>query len=658
MSKERKRKYYVGDFETTVYSGQTNTEVWASALVEFGSEDVKIFHSIGETFEHLKTLGNVVVYYHNLKFDGAFWMDYLIRELEFKQAYLNIDEFIDLMLKEGKGQSPESLREHLMPNKSFNYVISDMGQWYMLKIKINGKIIEFRDSLKLLPFSVRKIGESFKTKHKKLDMEYEGIRYAGCEITDKEKHYIANDVLVVKEALEIMFQEGHDKLTIGACCLAEYKRIIGESQYEAFFPNLYNFELDENKYGSSNADEYIRKSYKGGWCYLVKGKENKVFKNGLTADVNSLYPSVMHSESGSKYPVGMPTFWKGDYIPDEAKGDNKYYFVRVKTRFYIKKDMLPFVQIKNSLMYLANECLETSDIKGSDGKYYQYYQNKDGKIQSSARILTLTETDYKLLKDHYNLVDFEILDGCYFTAHVGIFDEYINKYRDIKIHATGARRQLAKLFLNNLYGKMAASTESSFKIAYMTDKESISFLRAQANDKKPGYIPVGSAITSYARNFTIRTAQKNYHGVDNPGFIYADTDSIHCDLSPEQLVDVPVHPTAFCHWKIESSWDKGIFVRQKTYIEHVTAEDLTPVDKSFYSIRCAGMPEKCKELFNLSLTTREPIEGKKYSEDEIKFIEQPRTLSDFRVGLVVPGKLLPKRIKGGVLLTTTTYEMR
>ena len=41
----------MGDFETTVYQGQVNTEVWASALVEFNTEDVKIFHSIGETFD-------------------------------------------------------------------------------------------------------------------------------------------------------------------------------------------------------------------------------------------------------------------------------------------------------------------------------------------------------------------------------------------------------------------------------------------------------------------------------------------------------------------------------------------------------------------------------------------------------------------------------
>ena len=48
MAKPRKYRYFMGDFETTVYKGQTSTEVWASALVEFHSEDVKIYHSIAE----------------------------------------------------------------------------------------------------------------------------------------------------------------------------------------------------------------------------------------------------------------------------------------------------------------------------------------------------------------------------------------------------------------------------------------------------------------------------------------------------------------------------------------------------------------------------------------------------------------------------------
>ena len=75
----------MGDFETTVYKGQTDTEVWASACVELFTEDVRIFHSIGEQFDYFTSLNeNLVVYYHNLKFDGAFWLSYLLVDLGFK----------------------------------------------------------------------------------------------------------------------------------------------------------------------------------------------------------------------------------------------------------------------------------------------------------------------------------------------------------------------------------------------------------------------------------------------------------------------------------------------------------------------------------------------------------------------------------------------
>ncbi len=49
----RSKRVFVGDFETTVFKGQTFTEVWASAVVELNTEDVQIFHSIHETFNFL-----------------------------------------------------------------------------------------------------------------------------------------------------------------------------------------------------------------------------------------------------------------------------------------------------------------------------------------------------------------------------------------------------------------------------------------------------------------------------------------------------------------------------------------------------------------------------------------------------------------------------
>ena len=640
-------RFFVGDFETTVYNGQKDTEVWAGAVVELFDDNVSIFHSISETFSYLKSLkSDIVCYFHNLKFDGSFWLSYFLINEGYTQA-------LDTDGKNVYG----FLSKKDMPNKSISYSISGLGQWYRVTVKVGSHFIEFRDSLKLLPFSVKKIGKSFGTLHKKLDMEYTGFRYAGCEIKEKEKKYIANDVLVVKEALEIMFTEGHKKLTIGSCCLSEYKKLIGGKKYDSFFPNLYEIPIDKS-YGSDNAGEYIRKSYHGGWCYLVKGKEQQIKHNGTTADVNSLYPSMMSSDSGNRYPIGKPTFWKGN-IPDEALAIDKFYFVRFTTQFYIKPEMLPFIQIKGNLLYKMTEMLETSDIynKG-DGKYYDSYIDFDGNVKKATLTLTMTMIDYKLFLEHYEAVNFQILDGCYFDSKVGIFDAYIEKYKKIKVTSKGAKRELAKLFLNNLYGKMASSTNSNFKVAYVKEDKSIGFNTVVANDKLPGYIPVGSAITSYARNFTIRAAQKNFHGVNERGFIYADTDSIHCDLSPEDIVGINVHPTDFCCWKLESCWDEGYFIRQKTYVEHVTHEDCDPIDNPYYNIKCAGMPEHCKDLFLMSMEGYTEDQLKELAEIEQEFVKEKRTLNDFNIGLRVPGKLMPKRIRGGTLLVTTTYEMR
>lgn len=654
----RQYRYFVGDFETTVYDEQITTEVWASACVEMYSDDVKIFHSIEDTFNYLIALdSHIIIYYHNLKFDGSFWLSYLKTELQFAEALETVSE-----------KEKHWLNEKEMKNNTFKYSISDRGQWYTIIIKVNGYFIEIRDSLKLLPFSVRQIGDSFGTKHKKLDMEYTGFRYAGCNITDEEKHYIANDVLVVKEALEIMFNEGHKELTIGACCLKEYKKIMGKEDYEMFFPDLYKIPLAD-RYTYKTAGDYIRRAYRGGWCYLVKGKEGKTHENGVTLDVNSLYPSVMHSESGSRYPVGLPNFWSGNYIPDEAVKFKRFYFVRIKTRFYIKKDMLPFLQIKTNMLYKSTETLTTSDIWDEEQqRYVPFYKGIDGKIHDTRVELTMTMMDFELLKKHYTLVDFEILDGCWFFSEIGLFDQYINTYKKKKQENKGALRTLAKLFLNNLYGKLASSTDSSFKIAYVKDDESIGFYPQVEHLKKPGYIAIGAAITSYARNFTINAAQLNYHGVNSNGFIYADTDSIHCDLPIDEVKGVKLHDKNFCCWKAESCWDKAIFTRQKTYIEHVTHEDLKPVETPYYNIKCAGMPDKCKKLFELSLrgvSTEEQTENEeekkfisKLKESEKEFIKEKRELTDFKIGLEISGKLMPKRIKGGVLLKESTYKMR
>lgn len=636
MKSKRKSRVFAADFETTVFDSQQYTEVWSAAIIELHTNDPKVFHSIEEFFEYLFSLNdNLIVYFHNLKFDGSFILPYLIKIKGFAQAF------------DSQGKA---IKDNHMPCKSLNYVISDMGQWYTIKVCTphTKKIIEFRDSLKLMPMPLKAIGKGYGTEHQKLDMEYEGFRFAGCEITPEEMEYIKNDVFVLKEALEIMFAEGHNKLTIGSCCMTEYKHIMGKMEYESNYPDCYGMPLDIKTFGEPNVGDYIHNSYRGGWCYVVKGKECLVKYNGLTADVNSLYPSMMHSESGNYYPIGEPHFWIGD-IPEEALIRNRYYFVKIRTRFYIKDGYLPFIQIKKSPYYKPNEMLETSDVFYNDC-YWKFLKDDDGNDIPTTVELTLTMTDWILMQEHYHLVDCEILSGCWFEGRIGIFDEYIDKYKEIKVHAKGAKRTIAKLFLNNLYGKMASSPDSSHKLCNVDDDIIIHFTTVKEMDKQAGYIPIGSAITSYARNFTIRAAQKNYYGVNERGFIYADTDSIHCDLKPEELKGVPVDDNAFCCWKLESSWDKAWFVRQKTYIEHITHNDLQPVDVPYYDIKCAGMPDRCKQRVVDVFEGRpvERVEGEKI----------PEKMEDFRVGIKVFGKLMPKRISGGLILKEDFYTMR
>lgn len=213
--KRNARPVYCADFETTVYEGQDHTEVWSAALVKLGEEEVHVFGNIVDFLEYLISLpGSLVCYFHNLKFDGHFIVYHLLKN----NWVFNRDE------------------EKNMRNHEFKCSISGKGQWYTLTLKVQKKIIEFRDSLKLLPFSLERIGKAFKTKHQKLEMEYKGLRYANCPISESELEYIKNDVLVLKEALELMSSEGHTKLTIGSCCMSEYKAGMDKEDYRIYFP--------------------------------------------------------------------------------------------------------------------------------------------------------------------------------------------------------------------------------------------------------------------------------------------------------------------------------------------------------------------------------------------------------------------------------------
>ncbi len=632
MPKSKRR--FCADFETVVLEHpktQKSTAVWAWAFVEIGKtdyEDVIIGNCIETFFDYIFKLNTgIEIYFHNLKFDGSFILDYLHKNKKFRCGYIE---------KEKRFKTKRELM-----NNEFTYLISNRNTvWYSISIKHNGRIINIFDSLKLLPFSVEVVAKNFATQRKKGKINYKLHTAPKQPISKDERTYISNDVLVMSEALANFFKGGNTKITIGSNCMNKFKlmfAIMGD--FKAYFPDLTEFKIDKNIYGSENADEYCRKSYKGAWCYLVPEKANKIIGDGIVLDVNSLYPSVMHSDSNNYYPTGEPTFWKGNYIPEYM--DDKYYILRIKTRFYLKPDKLPCIQIKNNAHYGETEYLTTSDII-LNGKYYNKYVDIDDTVKDTRVTLTLTQTDFELIKSQYDLIDFEILDGCYFRSYKGLFDDYINYYADMKMNApNNAVRTEAKLFLNNLYGKFATSQDSSFKIGKIID-DVLKWTTITEFNRKTIYIPVGSAITAYARYFTITSAQKNYKH-----FIYADTDSLHCDTSIDNIKDVPIDDKKLNHWKHEFTFKQAIYLRQKRYIE--IGED------NEYNIVCAGMGKRCKELLYANLT-RKNI--KLYNLRERKFMRKKLLLSDIKSGLKIPSKLYQKRIDGGIILYEDYFTMK
>ena len=634
-------RMYIADFETTVDEdtiNQKETEVWAYGISKLydGTEDVTIGNNIEDFFRyfcHGKRAGRKIIYFTNLKFDGSFILDFLIRQKGFKAAY---DEDIK-----------EYDKKDIKP-KTFTTVITDLGIWYNIIVNYEGYILEFRDTLKILPFSIKDLGPAFDTKYRKLEMEYKGNMKAYGEITPEQAQYIRNDILVPKEALEKFFNQigmaDKPPLTIGQHALNDFKSVFTKEEYENYFPNLADIPLDVALWDSENVDAYVRRSFFGGWCYVNERYSGIEQGHTMVCDVNSLYPSVMRDHN-NPMPVGMPILIRD---PKEMlQHKDKYYFIRFKCKFTILEGYLPFIQLKYDYNYRKNENIFTTKTSraGEDISWYR-------------PTMTMSKTMFELFIKSYKVEDFEFLDMIAFNTEEGLFDSYIDKWIQKKIEAgqskNKVKRTIAKLMLNSLYGKFGKNPDNCFKIPTIPDdeEEGIEYPYDIGPDTKPVYIPIASAITSYARRFTVTAAVENIEY-----FRYGDTDSAHLSCPKGYIPKgMTIDDSALSCWKIESETEHSIFVRQKTYIEW-TGED--------YDIKACGMPDRCKMLIAENLKGNLPFNDElfvgdkqiKLSPAEVEFMNTPIEISDFRQGLTVPGKLLPKIIKGGTILQEVEFTI-
>lgn len=566
----KKVKDYSFDFETT--TKEEDCRVWAWVATNTENTKDKEYGTSIETFIDFISKETCKGYFQNLAFDGEFIIQYLLTN-GFK---LN---------KYGKRLKPYE----------FYTLISGNGKFYKIIIQFDKTKCTIIDSYKLIPFRVKDIPSKFNLPIEKLELDYHGEREIGHKLTEHEKSYLFNDADIVAMAMNICRNMGINKITIGSSAFAFYKNQIGE-KFNDLFPKI-----------TSDIDAFIRKAYKGGYTYVNKKFQGKVIGRGIVLDVNSLYPSVMRDHRNI-YPVGAPKYFKGKYVKDK---EYPLYVQRILCTFDLKTGYLPTIQIKNKWQgFSPTEYLTTSG---------------DDIVE-----LTLTNIDLELFLEHYDVDEKNLVyvDGYAFHGAVGIFDEYIDYWTKIKIEGeeTGneAIRTIAKLMLNNLYGKFATNPKVRTKWPSLKDGKVV-YKDVDEDERESVYVPVACFVTSYARNVTIRAAQKVYDR-----FVYADTDSLHL-IGEEIPKDIEVHKTKLGAWKHELTFIRAKFIRAKCYIEQKDSAYVKKDDKTDIKVTCAGMPVDCHNQV---------------------------TFDNFRIGAEYVGKLVPKHVVGGIVLNETTFKIR
>lgn len=594
---------YAADFETT--TDPDDCRVWAYALCNINDPEEFIYgNNIDEFISFCESSPkNLTLYFHNLKFDSAFILYYLLHH-----GFTYI----------------QSSKERA--DNTFTTLITDMGQFYQIVIyfkvkKHHTKKVTIRDSLKIFPnMSVDKVAKGFGLSIGKLELDYKTKREIGHELTKHEIDYIRNDVEIMARALKEMFNRGLNKMTIASDALASFKDF--NPFYRVTFPII-----------PPDIDSDIRMSYRGGFTYVNPIYAEKEIGKGMTLDVNSLYPSRMVQEY---LPYGKPEYFDGKYENDSSMP----LFIQVFVcSFKLKKGKIPNIQIKHNLSFIPNEYVESSN--------------------NELVALSLCSPDFELFMENYDVDNLKFINGWKFKARKGIFDDYINYWMKEKIEASkeknASKRQIAKLMLNSLYGKFGLSTKCGQKAPVADEDGVIRFVNLPQEERKPLYIPVACFITSYGRCKTIRTAEaiRDYslkkYGKD--AYLYSDTDSIHAmltDADLEELKDIiDVDDYKLGAWSKESEFTRAIFIRQKCYIEEIDGE---------LNVVVAGLPKYLAPIITFE-TFKKGFTTAGMSQDDLIKLARKNGASEEQIKNL-HHKLTYKYVNGGVILSDTDFTIK
>ena len=565
MKQPKNNIFFTADFETNNSEEAINNNasfVWLWDICD--KKQDRYIHYSGHSIDtFINFLANFMpssrIWFHNLKFDGNFIISYLLQNSFTWLPY-----------------------EKKMTNGTFKTLISFKKIFYSIKVKINNKIFECVDSSKKITGTVEEIAKSWGLPILKGEIDYTKDRQLGYIPTLEEYAYIHNDTEIIYRVMEYEYQDGLTQMTTASDCLALFKETIGgDKMYRSLFPEL-----------TIEEDNYIRRAYRGGFCWVNPKFKGKVLSNIHVFDENSMYPDKMYNKP---LPYDKPIFYQGKYKESVVYN---LYIQHIKVACNLKDDGIPCILLHSQIFqseYLVSTKNEMID-------------------------LYLTSIDLKLLFDNYEVQDIEYIDGVAFKSNNKLFRKYIEPIYISKCNTKGSEKMLAKLKLNGLYGKFASNPINYIIEPKLNEKGIVTYIVSGSEYSEPEYTALSCFVTAYAREDIIYILKANL-----PYAVYCDTDSAHL-LEGFDPSTIRQDSKKLGYYKLERVLFKAKYLAQKTY----------------YGFE--QMENKVVEYKKICGASKE--------------VKSNITFKRFNFGEEFEGKLVPKIVRGGVVLVNTTFTLK
>lgn len=302
---------FTADFETT---GETNyykdgyVRVWLWSLVNCDTMEEWYGTDIPSFLEELQKQKADIVFFHNLRFDGSFLLNYLVDN-------------------------------NYIYGTQYTCIIDKLNVWYEIRLNL-GRVVKIWDSLKKYPgCSVQDVADLYGIRGKDEKPNFDTYRPLDYQPTAEEIEYCLQDSRIMAYAIADDWNKGYRGMTLSSDAFKEVKETLGGfKRWRTKMPKL-----------DPIVDKFCRKAYKGGWVYCNPKYQNKEVEDVNVYDVNSLYPYVMSSKP---LPVGKPI------LKEPVKGE--LFIVQFTTEFTLKEGYFPTIQVKHSMHYSETEYITES----------------------------------------------------------------------------------------------------------------------------------------------------------------------------------------------------------------------------------------------------------------------------------------------------------